>query len=80
MRTWIDRRGTVVGSLSQNIGGRTEGRVGWDRSAIAGAFSFVTSVRFMSLLPSSAYHSSAVAKDFATIGCTSVYYHEQKLA
>ena len=53
VRTWIERHGTVVGSVSQNIRRRTEGRLGWGRNRRAGALSFVTSVRFMSLLLSS---------------------------
>ena len=49
-------------SVSQNIGGRTKERFEWGRSAIVGALVFVTSLRFMSFLLSSAYHSSSVPK------------------
>ena len=50
-----------------NIGGRTKEGLGWIRSAIVGTLFFVTSVRFMSFLLSSAYHSSSVPKENKTI-------------
>ena len=46
-------RALCYGSLSQNIGKRTEGWGGWGRNARAGALSLLTSVGLMSRLVSS---------------------------
>ena len=54
----------TVGEI--NIGGCTKEGLGWSRSAIVGTLFFVTSVRFMPFLLSSACHSSSVP-NYATM-------------